>query len=190
MLCGAASGDSSCHTAGWQEHADTIRILETGSHRVSGLLQTTGFGWQLCRGIATLSARLVSQRRSSRTGTRGRSGGVSWLTGRVQTGWARSTRGVSSAVRPWACSCRQSSCGLRYEHQKGLVSVLPDPYTDRRRRGRVVEGTPLLRVQTGNRLEGSNPFVSATCPLESVLSIRLRPDFSVVFEGYAGGAEH
>jgi hypothetical protein len=25
----------------------------------------------------------------------------------------------------------------------------------------VVEGTPLLRVQTRNRLEGSNPFVSA-----------------------------
>jgi hypothetical protein len=28
----------------------------------------------------------------------------------------------------------------------------------------VVEGTPLLRVQTGNCLEGSNPFVSATYP--------------------------
>ena len=54
----------------------------------------------------------------------------------------------------------------------------------------MVEGTPLLRVQTGNRLEGSNPFVSATCPRESVLPIRLRPDFSVVFEGYAGEAEH
>ena len=54
----------------------------------------------------------------------------------------------------------------------------------------MVEGTPLLRVQTGNRLEGSNPFVSATCPRESVLLIRLRPDFSVVFEGYAGGPEH
>ena len=54
----------------------------------------------------------------------------------------------------------------------------------------MVEGTPLLRVQAGNRLEGSNPFVSATCPQESVLPIRLRPDFSVVFEGYAGGAEH
>lgn len=43
-----------------------------------------------------------------------------------------------------------------------LVSVAHAPYTRRRRRGRVVEGTPLLRVQTGNRLEGSNPFVSAT----------------------------
>ena len=53
----------------------------------------------------------------------------------------------------------------------------------------MVEGTPLLRVQTGNRLEGSNPFHSATCPSESVLPIRLRPDFSVVFGGYAGGAE-
>ena len=54
----------------------------------------------------------------------------------------------------------------------------------------MVEGTPLLRVQAGNRLEGSNPFVSAIFPRESVLPIRLRPDFSVVFEGYAGGAEH
>ena len=54
----------------------------------------------------------------------------------------------------------------------------------------MVEGTPLLRVQAGNRLEGSNRFVSATCPRESVLPIRLRPDFSVVFGGYAGGAEH
>ena len=32
------------------------------------------------------------------------------------------------------------------------------------------------------------PIPSATCPRESVLSIRLRPDFSVVFEGYAGRA--
>ncbi len=52
----------------------------------------------------------------------------------------------------------------------------------------MVEGTPLLRVQTGNRLEGSNPFVSATCPRESVLPIRPRPDFSVIFGSYAGGA--
>jgi hypothetical protein len=34
------------------------------------------------------------------------------------------------------------------------------------------------------------PIPSATCPRESVLSIRLRPDFSVVFEGYARWAEH
>ena len=34
------------------------------------------------------------------------------------------------------------------------------------------------------------PIPSATCPRESVLPIRQRPDFSVVFEGYAGGAEH
>ena len=27
---------------------------------------------------------------------------------------------------------------------------------------------------------------SATCPCESVLPIRLRPDFSVIFKGYAG----
>jgi DNA-binding transcriptional regulator YiaG len=31
---------------------------------------------------------------------------------------------------------------------------------------------------------------TATCPRESVLPIRLRPDFSVVFEGSAGQAEH
>ena len=54
----------------------------------------------------------------------------------------------------------------------------------------MVEGAPLLREYTGNGIEGSNPFVSATCPRESVLPIRLRPDFSVVFEGYAGWAEH
>ncbi len=30
--------------------------------------------------------------------------------------------------------------------------------------------------------------LSATFPCESVLSTRLRPDFSVVFGGYAGGA--
>lgn len=34
------------------------------------------------------------------------------------------------------------------------------------------------------------PIRSATCPRESVLPIRLRPDFSVLFEVYAGRAEH
>ena len=38
--------------------------------------------------------------------------------------------------------------------------------------------------------QGSNPCLSATCPRESVLPIRLRPDFLVVFEGYAEGAKH
>ena len=52
-------------------------------------------------------------------------------------------------------------------HQIPLVTMDAGPYTDRRRRGRVVEGTPLLRVQAGNRLEGSNPFVSATCTLQT-----------------------
>ena len=70
----------------------------------------------------------------------------------------------------------------------GLVSRLSPPYTARRSCGRVVEGTPLLRVQTGNRLEGSNPFGSATCPCESVLPIRLRPGFSwVIREGLSTG---
>ena len=39
-------------------------------------------------------------------------------------------------------------------------------------------------TETGSHLSDS----TATCPRESVLPIRLRPDFSVVFEGYAGGA--
>lgn len=42
----------------------------------------------------------------------------------------------------------------------------------------------------GDPTQGSNPCLSATCFNESVLPIRLRPDFSVVFEGYARGAEH
>lgn len=33
-------------------------------------------------------------------------------------------------------------------------------------------------------------FPSATRPSESVLPILLRPDFSVVFKGYGGEAEH
>ena len=51
-----------------------------------------------------------------------------------------------------------SRMGIR---QKSLVFDILAQYTGQRRCGRVVEGTPLLRVQTGNRLEGSNPFVSA-----------------------------
>ena len=43
-----------------------------------------------------------------------------------------------------------------------LQLLLRRGYTLRRRRGRVVEGTPLLRVQARKGLEGSNPFVSAT----------------------------
>ena len=54
----------------------------------------------------------------------------------------------------------------------------------------MVDGARLESVYTGDRIAGSNPAPSATCPCETVLSIRLRPDFLVVFEGYAGGAEH
>ena len=54
----------------------------------------------------------------------------------------------------------------------------------------MAEGARLERVYTGNRIEGSNPSLSATYPRESVLPIRLPSDFSVVFEGYAGRAEH
>src|SRR5690606_26112949 len=59
-----------------------------------------------------------------------------------------------------------------------------------RRGGREVECAALEMRFTGNRNVGSNPTLSATCPRESVLPIRLRPDFSVVFEGYARWAEH
>ena len=54
----------------------------------------------------------------------------------------------------------------------------------------MVEGTPLLRVQAGNRLEGSNPFVSATSLQGIVLPIRAQLDFPVVFEGYVWWAVH
>ena len=46
------------------------------------------------------------------------------------------------------------------------------------------------RSQVFQRRLDIKPIPSATCPRESVLPIRLRPDFSVVFEGYGGGAEH
>jgi hypothetical protein len=49
----------------------------------------------------------------------------------------------------------------------------------------VVEGAPLLREYTGNGIEGSNPFVSATIPREPVLRLRLIPNFLVVFKGYS-----
>jgi hypothetical protein len=45
----------------------------------------------------------------------------------------------------------------------------------------------LIAKDNNARLAGS---LSATCPSESVLPIRLRPDFYVVFEGYTGWAEH
>ena len=52
----------------------------------------------------------------------------------------------------------------------------------------MVEGTGLENRQAGDRLVGSNPTPSATCPRESVLPIWLRPYFSVVFEVYTGQA--
>ena len=42
-------------------------------------------------------------------------------------------------------------------------------YTRQRRRGRVVEGAPLLREYTGNGIEGSNPFVSATYCVAAII---------------------
>ncbi len=54
----------------------------------------------------------------------------------------------------------------------------------------MVEGARLERVYTGNRIKGSNPFLSATFPIESLLPTQLRLDFSIVFEGYTAGAKH
>ena len=54
----------------------------------------------------------------------------------------------------------------------------------------MVEGARLESVYTGNRIEGSNPSPSATCPRESVLSILWRPEFLVFSKGFAGQAEH
>ena len=56
----------------------------------------------------------------------------------------------------------------------------------------MVEGTPLLRVQARKGLEGSNPFVSATYPSESVPPSgcgRIFPLFSgVMREGLSTGS--
>jgi hypothetical protein len=49
----------------------------------------------------------------------------------------------------------------------------------------VVEGTPLLRVQTGNRLEGSNPFRSATCLKIPIFVSRLQGGFGYLFDRLA-----
>src|SRR5690606_24226034 len=58
--------------------------------------------------------------------------------------------------------------------------------------GRVAEWSiaAVLKTADVQASVGSNPTPSATCPRESILPIRLRSDFSVVFEGYAGAAEH
>ena len=54
----------------------------------------------------------------------------------------------------------------------------------------MVDRAALEMRSTRKGTGGSNPSLSATCLSESILPIRLRPDFLVVFEGYAGGAEH
>ena len=54
----------------------------------------------------------------------------------------------------------------------------------------MVEGARLESVYTGNRIEGSNPSLSATCLNQLVLHWAERADFPVVLEGYAGRAEH
>lgn len=46
----------------------------------------------------------------------------------------------------------------------------------------------LPNLPSSQRTFDAGPVPSATCPRESVLPIRLRPGFSVVFGGYAEGA--
>src|SRR5690606_35289745 len=58
-----------------------------------------------------------------------------------------------------------------------------------RSRGARVENNDFNSFPAQSRLD-IRPFPSATCPREKVLPIWLGPDFSVVFEGYAGGAKH
>ena len=72
-------------------------------------------------------------------------------------------------------------CGCR----GGSITV----FAGRRDAG-VVERGGLENRCGGDPTQGSNPCLSATCPRESDLPIRPRPDFSVVFEGYAEGAVH
>ncbi len=48
----------------------------------------------------------------------------------------------------------------------------------------MVEGTPLLRAQAGNRLEGSNPFGSATFNMKNKLRVLLGPFFLMVSKGF------
>src|SRR5690606_13739921 len=74
--------------------------------------------------------------------------------------------------------------------ENSLVSRGLAPYTRRRSRGRAAEGAALLREYTGNGIVGWNRSVSPACPRHSGLPVRLRPAFLVVFEGYAGGADH
>lgn len=69
-------------------------------------------------------------------------------------------------------------------------STFPRYGQARRRSGGVVYRTGLENRRRGNSTVGSNPTSSATCPRESILPIRLRPDFSVVFKGYARSPFH
>ena len=49
----------------------------------------------------------------------------------------------------------------------------------------MVEGTPLLRVQAGNRLEGSNPFHSATFSSQTKDEAPERAFFLFVSKGFS-----
>ena len=65
----------------------------------------------------------------------------------------------------------------------------PLPYDDVEE-GRAEYGYRLFSKAYGEDKVRRQAHPSATWLRESVLPIRLRPDFLVVFEGYAGGAEH
>ena len=48
----------------------------------------------------------------------------------------------------------------------------------------MVEGARLESVEAGDRLQGSNPCLSATCLDATILHRPALPDFSLVLKGY------
>ena len=62
-----------------------------------------------------------------------------------------------------SASGHHRDCGAVRFMPPAAVEMNGNPlYSGQRRGGRVVEGAPLLREYTGDRIEGSNPFLSAT----------------------------
>src|SRR5690606_4688083 len=64
-----------------------------------------------------------------------------------------------------------------------LAHAAGSPAAPARRGGRVVEGARLERVYTGNRIEGSNPSLSATIRLQTSNSPIWAPKFLLISKG-------
>jgi len=76
---------------------------------------------------------------------------------------------------------------LRYDRMR-LRRAVRSLMGDVLKRGMCIHGSNENNGLGWRRLS-FRPIPSAISPCESVIPIRLRPDFSVVFGGYAGGAE-